>query len=427
MKKDEYASCPRFVFISSVKQYNPLMRAIKKLRLNVKSGDKFIPWHYLTSSIEDRIALLQGLMDTDGSCIKNRSVFHTTSKNLAHDFADLVRGLGGYCSINMYDRGVKGIEYQIPIRFKNLCPFRSERKKANWKPVQKGTDYKSIVDIVKTGEFVEQACISVDNPTHLYITDGYNVTHNTASTLTALQSLKDQGKIKRTLIIAPLRVANSVWAQEIEKWEHISLRPVICTGGEEKRVRALTSAGDLFIINRENVKWLVDLAKKKKKWPFDCVVIDESSSFKSPSSRRFKALKLALPKINYMVLLTGTPAPNSLMDIWSQIFLIDQGERLGKTMGNFKNRYFHQTGYGGYTYQLTHGADNEIHDKISDVCLTMKAEDYLDMPERIDINTVCPMPAKARAEYNKLESEFFIQLETGEIEVSTSAVMANKL
>lgn len=249
----------------------------------------------------------------------------------------------------------------------------------------------------------------------------------TASTLTALQYLKDQGKIKRTLIIAPLRVANTVWAQEIEKWEHITLKGVICTGGQENRIRALKSAGDLFIINRENVKWLIDLAKKKKKWPFDCVVIDESSSFKSPSSRRFKALKLALPKINYMVLLTGTPAPNSLMDIWSQIFLIDGGDRLGKTMTNFKNRYFHQTGYGGYTYQLINGKDDEIHAKISDICLTMKAEDYLDMPKRIDINTTCEMPPKARAEYNELEKQFFIQLETGEIEVSTSAVMAGKL
>ncbi|NBT88759.1 MAG: DEAD/DEAH box helicase [Flavobacteriaceae bacterium] len=247
------------------------------------------------------------------------------------------------------------------------------------------------------------------------------------STLTALQSLKEQGKIKRALIIAPLRVANTVWAQEIEKWEHITLRAHICTGGAENRLRQLKQAGDIFIINRENVKWLIDLAKKKKKWPFDCVVIDESSSFKSPSSRRFKALKLALPKINYMVLLTGTPAPNGVMDLWSQLYLIDAGERLGKTITNFKNLYFNQTGYGGYTYQLIHGADQTIHEKISDICLSMTAQDYLDMPKRIDVNITCPMPEDARAQYDDLEKEFWVQLETGEIEVSSSAVMAGKL
>ena len=159
----------------------------------------------------------------------------------------------------------------------------------------------------------------------------------TASTMTAVRDLIDGCAADRVLVIAPLRVANSVWAQESKKWEHLrGLKVAVCTGTERQRLTALQKTADVYVINRENVPWLVE---QYKAWPFDMVVIDESSSFKAQSSRRWKALRRVLPYTEYMVLLTGTPTPNSLLDIWAQQYLIDQGAALGKTFTGFKQRF----------------------------------------------------------------------------------------
>ena len=167
----------------------------------------------------------------------------------------------------------------------------------------------------------------------------------TTSTLTAVSDMLDGFTANKVLVIAPLRVANSVWAQEARLWAHLRhLRVSVCTGPEKARRSALALSSDVYVINRENVPWLVE--NYGKKWPFDVVVIDESSSFKSASSKRFKAIRKMLPHIEAMILLTGTPSPNGLLDMWSQMYLVDYGERLGRTLTGYKQRFFEADYFG---------------------------------------------------------------------------------
>lgn len=248
----------------------------------------------------------------------------------------------------------------------------------------------------------------------------------TSTTLTAVSDLLDSFAVRRVLIIAPLRVANSVWKQEAFKWSHLNhLRFSICTGNERQRRAELMRSADVFIINRENIPWLVELYGAR--WPFDCVIIDESSSFKNPSSQRFKRLKRVLPFISHIVLLTGTPSPNSLLDVWSQMYLIDNGNSLGKTLTGYRQRFF-EADYMGYTHTIRPNAAKTIHALMAHNILSMSAEDYLEVPERIDIIETVNMPVKVAADYAEFERTLLIELESGdEIAASTAAVLANKL
>lgn len=249
------------------------------------------------------------------------------------------------------------------------------------------------------------------------------------STLTAITDLQDSLCVNKVLIIAPLRVANTVWAQEAENWKHTRhLKISLCTGSERNRISQLNRTADIYVINRENVKWLIDLYAKKDKWPFDMLVIDESSSFKSAKSQRFKALKSILHLTNYAVLLTGTPAPNGLMDLWAQVYLIDFGQSLGRTMTAYKQRFFEQSGFMGYKFLPRDGADAKIHGLIEHQVLSMTAEDYLELPERIDLIEKVTLPATTLKAYAEFEKELLIELEDDEfVEASTAAVLANKL
>lgn len=246
------------------------------------------------------------------------------------------------------------------------------------------------------------------------------------STLTAITDLIDGFAARRVLVIAPLRVCNSVWAQERDKWSHLKgLRVSVCTGSERKRIAGLSVDADIYVINRENIAWLVKTLGKK--WDFDTVVIDESSSFKSASSQRFKALKKVIADTDHMVLLTGTPSPNGLLDLWSQLYLIDFGQRLGRTMTGFKQRFF-EADYMGYKFSPRHGSDKKIHSLISDCVMHMSAEDYLSLPERIDIDEIVQMPVQVRKSYIDLEKELLAELPDGEeIEAINAAALANKL
>jgi len=246
------------------------------------------------------------------------------------------------------------------------------------------------------------------------------------STLTAISDLQDSFSVQKVLVIAPLRVANSTWAQEAEKWEHLEhLKVSVCTGSEKTRRSALHREADVYVINRENVVWLVDLYKKK--WPFDCVIVDESSSLKNPSAKRFRALKKVLPYTNYMVLLTGTPSPNSLMDLWSQMYLIDFGESLGRTITGYRQRFFEQD-FMGYRYTIRDGCADKIHNLISDRVISMSAEDYLDLPDRIDLETKVELPSGVMRRYKELEKTLLAELETGEeVEAVSAAALANKM
>lgn len=248
----------------------------------------------------------------------------------------------------------------------------------------------------------------------------------TTTTLTAIKDLIDGFAVNKVLIVAPLRVANTVWKQEAEKWKHLKdLRIQICTGTERQRISSLQTDADIYVINRENVPWLAD--HYQKKWPFDCVIIDESSSFKNSSSQRFKAIRKILPFTNYFVILTGTPSPNGLMDLWSQIYMLDFGMSLGRTKTAYTQRFF-ESDYMGYKLTPREGAADKIHGLISPLILSMKAEDYLELPDRIDLVERITLPVKVMEAYKQFERTLFAELPDGEqIEALSAAVLANKL
>ena len=248
----------------------------------------------------------------------------------------------------------------------------------------------------------------------------------TVSSLTALVDLLDSMAVNKILIIAPLRVANTVWHVEAENWQHTKgLKINICTGSEKNRRAQLHKSADVYVINRENVEWIVELYGKK--WPFDCVIIDESSSFKSPSSRRFKSLKKTVALTEYCVLLTGTPSPNGLLDLWSQFYLLDHGARLGRTMTAYKQRFF-KSDFMGYKYELRKGASDEIYSLIADITLSMQAEDYIKLPDRIDSSVFVELPPAKLKAYKDFERESILELEdSDDVEAVNAAVLGNKL
>lgn len=247
-------------------------------------------------------------------------------------------------------------------------------------------------------------------------------------TLTAIVELMhNYFEVSKVLIIAPLRVARDTWSNECEKWEHLkNLKISKIIGSEIERKVALNKKADIYIINRENVEWLCE----KYKFDFDMVVIDELSSFKCHKSKRFKALRKVRPKIKRIVGLTGTPAPNSLMDLWSQINLLDMGERLGRFIGGYRDRYFTPDKRNAqivFSYKLRDKAEDAIYDKISDICISMKACDYLNMPKCIFNKMEVYMNEKEAMLYKKLENDMILPFKDGDIDAVNAAALSNKL
>lgn len=251
----------------------------------------------------------------------------------------------------------------------------------------------------------------------------------TVSTLTAIDNLIFLGEVSRVLVIAPLRVAEDTWSTEVEKWDHLKhLRISKILGTKKQREEALNKDADIYVTNRENVDWLV--SECFDSWIWDMVIIDELSSFKSSRAKRFRALKKVRPYFKRIVGLTGTPAPNSLIDLWPQIYLLDGGQRLGKTITGFKDRYFNpgrRNGYVVYNWELKQGAEEAIQNKISDICISMKADDYLELPERIDNRVEISLSKKSMEIYKKLEKDLIIEIAEEDITAANSAVLTNKL
>ena len=255
----------------------------------------------------------------------------------------------------------------------------------------------------------------------------------TVTTLTAIKELKyNRFAVRKVLVIAPKKVAEGTWTREKDKWDHtrmLRVSPVL--GTLSKRIRALNTPADLYIINRENVVWLTDYYRND--WPFDMVVIDESSSFKSHKAKRFKALAALGSRIDRMVELTGTPSPNGLDDLWAQVYLLDSGERLGKRYTQFRERYFQPDKRGAdgmvYSYQAKPGSEQSILDRISDICISMKAEDYLQLPDITYHEIPVELDAKSEKAYRELERSMVLQLpaEEEEISVASAAALSNKL
>lgn len=246
----------------------------------------------------------------------------------------------------------------------------------------------------------------------------------TVTTLTAIAYHQLFSDLKKVLVIAPLRVAQTVWAEEAARWEqtcHLTVVKVL--GTQHARAKALEKPADIYVINAENVPWLMNHLGKN--WPFDTVVFDELSLFKNAKSKRFRAAKVFRKKVKRVIGLTGTPAPNGIHDLWSQLYLLDQGDRLFKTLTQYRKRYFDED-YFGYTYTPKAGASVAVQDRIKDICLSMSAEDYLTLPDRIENPIYVVMPKKAQAQYAYIRKELTLELEQSRVDVANAAVLVGK-
>lgn len=251
----------------------------------------------------------------------------------------------------------------------------------------------------------------------------------TVIALTAINDLMfNHFDIAKVLIIAPLKVAEDTWSRELSKWDHLKdLNISLMLGDKAKRIKALETQADIYVINRENVSWLVTYLGRD--WDFDMIVIDELSSFKNPTSNRFMSLRKVIRKSVRVVGLTGTPNPNGFIDLWSQIYLLDSGDRLGKTLTSYRNEFFipdKRDSQRVFTYKLKDGSSELIKNKVSDICISMKAEDYLELPDKIFVNHMVSL--QNRKAYDDLEKEFYFEFEKGaEVTASSKSVLINKL
>lgn len=251
----------------------------------------------------------------------------------------------------------------------------------------------------------------------------------TVITLTSVKELIRSGEVKRVLIIAPLRVAQTTWPSEIKKWNHLSdLTYRVATGTEKQRISALSDNADLYIINRENVDWLIN--NNAIKFNFDMVVVDELSSFKSYQAKRFKSLLKVRWKIKRIVGLTGTPSSNGLMDLWAEYKILDQGERLGKFITHYREKYFDPDKRNAnviFSYKLKPFAEEAIYSKIDDITISMKAVDYLKMPPILYNEIKVELDQKERKIYEILKKDMIVALEDKEIDAMNAASLSNKL
>ena len=252
----------------------------------------------------------------------------------------------------------------------------------------------------------------------------------TSITLTAIRNLLfDSFEVCKVLVIAPLRVAKNTWTDEIKKWEHLStLTYSLIVGNENERLSALNEKADIYIINRENVDWLVN--KSGYKFDFDMVVIDELSSFKNHQSKRFKSLMKVRPFVKRIVGLTGTPSSNGLMDLFAEFKILDMGKRLGYFIGQYRNTYFKPDKMNGpivYSYKPLPNAENAIYEKISDITVSMKANEYLKMPELLTSNYVVELTNSEKNQYDEMKKRLVLEITDGEITASNAASLSNKL
>ncbi len=276
----------------------------------------------------------------------------------------------------------------------------------------------------------QQYCIdriTTDNYIGLFLDMGLG---KTVITLSAIKELKyNRWSVCRALVIAPKKVAEQTWSKEAAKWEHLSgLRIQVCLGTLQQRIKALETPADVYIINRENTKWLIDYYGHA--WPFDMVVLDESSSFKNHQAVRFKAMKAIRPRINRLVELTGTPSPHGLTDLWAQVYLLDGGKRLGRTISVYREMYFvpdKRSRTTIFSYAPREGAEKEIYRQIGDICVSMKSEDYLQLPDLVYEDIPVMLDMAARRAYDVMERDMLLEVDEDIITATTAATLTGKL
>ena len=252
----------------------------------------------------------------------------------------------------------------------------------------------------------------------------------TSITLTALNDLLfDRFEIHKVIVIAPLRVARDTWPAEIEKWEHLSsLVYSVAVGTEAERLAALRQRADIYIINRENVQWLVEASGLP--FDFDMVVVDELSSFKNHQSKRFRAMMKVRPRVERIIGLTGTPSSNGLMDLWAEFKLLDMGKRLGRFISQYRTRFFlpdKRNGQVVFSYKPLSGAEQEIYRLISDITISMKSTDHLQMPELVNSRYMVYLSEEEMQRYVSLKQDLILQLSDGEVTAANAAALSGKL
>ena len=250
----------------------------------------------------------------------------------------------------------------------------------------------------------------------------------TVITLTAIKSLFNDFAMDRVLIVAPLRVARDTWPAELRKWDHLAgLTYSVVVGTRSEREAALAADADIYIINRENLPWLV---QNMRGWPFDMVVLDELSSFKNHKAKRFRALKARRKNIRRIVGLTGTPAPNGLLDLWAQYRLLDQGKRLGRFITHYRDKFFvpdQRNQYQVFSWKPREGAEDEIYGLIGDMTMSMKTVDHLQLPPVTSTRVTVSMSGRERTVYEQLKHDMVVSLGGEVIDASNAATLSGKL
>lgn len=422
-----------------------------------RSWEKFVPEPYLRGTPEQRLALIQGLLDTDGSPIATGGVeFSSTAEALADAVVDLARSLGGVATkarprVTQHQNGEGRPSWRVNVKLPpRFDPFRLQRKLARWVRPSKYLPIRKIESAEVEG--MEPAtCIKVAAADSLYLTRDYVVTHNTLSTLTALSILYMTDVSEPTLIVGPLRVARRTWSDECARWEHLAgldIAPIV--GTEKQRLAAMAKDVPLYTTNYENLAWLIK--HWGERWPYRIVVADEADQLKGSRSHfrtakkrdgttgktwleldggaRAKALAPLAQgdgsKIERFIELTGTPSSNGLKDLWGQLWFLDAGERLGRTYSAFMERWF-EKGYDGYEILPRSFAQEEIQDRVKDICLSIQAKDYFPLKDPVQVPILVELPAHARQLYHTMERHLFAQIGARSISAANSAVKTQKL
>lgn len=405
--------------------YKGMSEVVRNLGLAGKrSWEKHIPQEYMVGSVDQRLALLQGLLDTDGSPIDKGGVeFSSTSEALTDAVVELAQSLGGTARktgprITQHQNGDGRPSWRVNVKLPpHFDPFRLQRKLDKWVRPTKYLPIRKMVSAEVVGK--EQAtCIKVAASDSLYVTRNYVVTHNTVITLTSVAHLISTGFLRSVIIVAPIRVIRLVWRQEAQKWSHTKgLTFSMVTGTKDQRTRALMRPANVYLINYDNLRWLGETLQtyfisKGRPTPFNGIVWDEVSKMKNSTTKRVKAIKSVLDHFDWSTGLTGTPASNGYKDLHGQYLVVDKGVRLGTSKTAFRQRFYYKTG----PYKEVAYADTEdtIKKLVGDITLEMSAEDYNPLPDLIVNDIEVEMPDELRARYDQMEREFFLQLDSGQ-------------
>ncbi len=410
---------------------------IRELDLDGKrSWEKHVPEMYLRGSAADRLALLQGLLDTDGSPIADGGVeFSSTSEMLIDAVVELAQSLGGNPRkseprITNHQNGPGRVSWRVNVKIAaHLTPFRLKRKLDKWKRPTKYPAIRKMLSAVVDGR-EESTCIKVAAADSLYVTRNYIVTHNTAITLTSIAHLVSTGFLRGVLVIAPIRVCRLVWRQEADRWAHTKhMKFSMVLGTRDQRTRALLQPADVHLINYDCLGWLAEtleqyFVSKGKPIPFNGIVFDESAKLKNSTTQRVKSFMKIADNFIWATGLTGTPASNGFKDLHGQYLVVDKGKRLGRSKTQFRTRFYKKAGpFKEVPYPDT---ESTIKELIGDITLEMSAEEYNKLPDMIVNDVEVELPPEARLIYDQMERDLFARLDSGkEVERFNEAAKTN--